>query len=56
VHAVRTLVPGLKAKLQVANDHMRLQNLDIGGILPSVAPQTVKRDQWYYLAHLEWAL
>jgi hypothetical protein len=56
VHAVRTLTPGLKAKVQVANDHLRLMNFDAGGILPSSSPQTTKKDEWYYMAHLEWAL
>jgi hypothetical protein len=54
VHAVRTLVPGVRLKVQVANDHLRLQNFDIGGILPSVAPQTVRKNQWYVITHLDW--
>ena len=56
VHAVRTLTPGLKAKVQVANDHMRLKNFDVAGILPSSYPQTAMKSEWYYMAHLEWAL
>ncbi|MDB5049182.1 MAG: hypothetical protein JWO30_2253 [Fibrobacteres bacterium] len=54
IHAVRTLVPGLKLKVQVANDHLRLQNLDIGGIQPSSLPQTVRKNQWYFITHLDW--
>jgi len=56
IHAVRTIIPGVKAKLQIANDHLRLQNFDVGGILPSVTPQTVRKNQWYFIAHLEWGL
>jgi hypothetical protein len=54
IHAVRTLVPGLRLKVQIASDHLRLQNFDIGGILPSVSPQTVRKNQWYFLTHLDW--
>lgn len=54
IHAVRTLVPGVRLKVQVASDHLRLQNFDAGGILPSVSPQTVRKNQWYIVTHLDW--
>ncbi len=60
VFAVKTILPGLKLKIQVANDHMRLQYFD--GDEPagpafgatSVLPQTTRLSHWYYVAHLQW--
>ncbi len=54
IHAVRTVLPGVKLKVQVANDHLRLQNFDAGGILPAASPQTAQTSQWYFVAHLQW--
>jgi hypothetical protein len=54
VHAIRTLVPGLALKVQVANDHFRLHKFGVTG--PSLAPSplTLDKTNWYYLAHLQW--
>ncbi|HAO99490.1 MAG TPA: hypothetical protein DCQ83_05550 [Fibrobacteres bacterium] len=54
VHAVRSIVPGLKIKLQAANDHMRLRTVGDYGHLPAAQPQTAGKNQWYYLVHLQW--
>ncbi|MEO6095276.1 MAG: hypothetical protein ABIW76_06260 [Fibrobacteria bacterium] len=53
VHAIRTLVPGLQAKVQIANDHLRLHNYDA---MAAITPITVERNAWYYLFHLQWNL
>jgi hypothetical protein len=53
-HAVRTLLPGLQLKVQLANDHLRL--LDFMGSYGDTQNNTVmsRRDNWYYLARLQW--
>jgi hypothetical protein len=51
VHAIKTLVPGLKLKVQAANDHIRLYTFDP---VPSPTPQTAGKSEWYYLVHLQW--
>jgi hypothetical protein len=53
VHAIRTLVPGVKLKIQAAHDHIRLHSYDP---MPSPAPQTAGKGEWYYLMHLQWSL
>jgi hypothetical protein len=53
VHAIRTLVPGVKLKIQAAHDHIRLHSYDP---MPSPAPQTSGKGEWYYLMHLQWSL
>lgn len=54
VHMVRTIVPGLKLKVQAANDHLRLHQFGVAG--PSLAPSpiTLNPTDWYYVAHLQW--
>lgn len=60
VYAVKTLTPGLRLRLQAANDHLRVPYFDIDALNGaafgnfSARPQTTARDQWYYIAHLEW--
>ena len=51
VHAIKTLVPGLKLKVQAAHDHIRLYTFDP---VPSPTPQTAGKSEWYYLVHLQW--
>jgi hypothetical protein len=51
VHAVKTIVPGFKVKVQVANDHLRLNDYET---LPSGTPQTLSLKQWYYMVHVQW--
>ena len=59
VYGVKTILPGVKLKLQAANDHVRMQYYDddayyaaFGAI--SAQPQTTSMRQWYYVAHLQW--
>jgi hypothetical protein len=60
VFATKTILPGLQLKVQVANDHMRLQYFD--GDTPagpafgatSALPETNLLSHWYYVAHLQW--
>jgi hypothetical protein len=54
VHAIRTVVPGLKFKVQVANDHLRLHRFGVSGPSLAPAPLTIEKSHWYYLAHLQW--
>ncbi len=53
LHAVKTILPGVKVKLQVANDHIRLYSFE-GFTWPSASPQTGRKSHWYYLVHLQW--
>lgn len=60
IYAVKTLTPGLRLRLQAANDHIRVPYFDIDALNGaafgnfSAKPQTADRDQWYYIAHVEW--
>jgi len=54
VHAIRTIVPGLKVKVQAANDHFRLHRFGSTGPSLSGLPLTLEKSHWYYLAHLQW--
>ena len=51
VHAIKTIVPGLKIKVQAANDHLRLYTYNP---VPSPSPQTASKSEWYYLVHVQW--
>jgi len=54
VHAIRSLVPGLQVKVQVANDHFRLHRFGATGPSLAPAPLTQNPSHWYYLARLQW--
>jgi hypothetical protein len=54
VHAVRTIVPGLKVKVQAANDHFRTHKLEFNGPSLTPYPLTLGKRDWYYLVHLQW--
>ncbi len=60
VYAVKTLLPGVKLKLQAANDHLRMQYFDVDALAGaafgaiSAQPQTTNMSQWYFVAHLQW--
>ena len=60
VYGVKTILPGVKLKLQVANDHARMQYFDVDALAGaafgaiSSKPQTTNMRQWYYVAHLQW--
>jgi hypothetical protein len=47
----KTIVPGLEAYLQVANDHFRVQDFNAQ---PSFMPLTQKPSDWYYMLRLQW--
>jgi hypothetical protein len=47
----KTIVPGLEAYLQVANDHFRVQDFNA---LPSYMPLTQTPSDWYYMLRLQW--
>lgn len=49
----KTLVPGLEAYLQVANDHFRVQDFNAQ---PSFMPLTQKPSDWYYMLRLQWSM
>jgi hypothetical protein len=51
LHLSRTVVPGLKVAVQVANDHFRLRHWDTQ---PGTRPLTNKPGHFYYLARLQW--
>lgn len=54
VHAIRTIVPGLKVKVQAANDHFRTHKLEFNGPSLTPYPLTLSKSDWYYLVHLQW--
>jgi hypothetical protein len=56
VHAIRTIVPGLKVKVQAANDHFRTHKLEGNGPSLSPYPLTLSKSDWYYLVHLQWGI
>jgi hypothetical protein len=47
----KTIVPGLEAYLQVANDHFRVQDFNAQ---PSFMPLTQRPSDWYYMLRLQW--
>jgi hypothetical protein len=47
----KTVVPGLEAYLQVANDHFRVQDFNAQ---PSFMPLTQRPSDWYYMLRLQW--
>jgi hypothetical protein len=61
-YAVKTLTPGLRLRLQAANDHLRVPYFDVDALNGaafgniSAKPQTAARGEWYYIAHIEWGL
>jgi hypothetical protein len=56
VHAIRTIVPGMKVKLQAANDHIRTHRLEFNGPSLSPYPLTLGKRDLYYLVHLQWGI
>jgi hypothetical protein len=52
VQATRSLIGGVQLKVQVANDHMRL--LDWQPDYETYDAVVSARNDWYYLAHLQW--
>jgi hypothetical protein len=54
VHAIRTVVPGLKVKVQAANDHFRTHRLEFNGPSLTPYPLTLSKRDWYYLVRLQW--
>jgi hypothetical protein len=53
VYLKKTVVPGLEAYLQVANDHFRVQDFNAQ---PSFMPLTQRPSDWYYMLRLQWSL
>jgi hypothetical protein len=52
-YVVLNLIQGVKLKVQMANDHMRLFDYNP---LRDAEPETRGKGDWYYMAHLQWGL
>ncbi len=49
----KTIITGWQAYLQIANDHLRLQN---ESAIPSFMPVTQGKSDWYYLVRFLWSM